>query len=77
MSFKPYPSENITAVHVGLSNFLHGSLSENIIVVHLGLINLMYSSFFENLTALYLGFSNIMHDSCRHGVFLMVLNSLQ
>ena len=34
-------SENITAMHLGFSNFMHGNLSENPTAVHLGLSNFM------------------------------------
>ena len=56
MFFKP----NLTAMHLGFLNFMHGSLSENITAVHLGFSNFMYSSLPENLIAMHLGFSDIM-----------------
>ena len=34
-------SENITAMHLGFSNFMHGNISENPTAVHLGLSNFM------------------------------------
>ena len=65
----PLP-ENLTAVHLGFSNFVHVSLSENIAAVHLGFSNFMHASLSENLTTMHLGFSNIMHGcrACRQGV---------
>ena len=44
MFFKSYPSENITAMYLDFSNFVHDSLSENLIAVHLGFSNFMHGS---------------------------------
>ena len=35
-------TENITAVHLGFSNFMYGSLSENLTAVHLGFSNRLH-----------------------------------
>ena len=44
MYFKPNLTitENITAVHLGFSNFMYGSLSENLTAVHLGFSNRLH-----------------------------------
>ena len=56
MFFKP----NLTAVFLGFSYFVHGSLSKNITAVHLGFSNFVDGSPSENLTAVDLAFSNFM-----------------
>ena len=48
--------ENLTAVHLGFQNFMHGSPAENLAAVHLGFQNFMHGSPAENLAAVHLGF---------------------
>ena len=60
MSFKSYPSENLTTVYLGFSNFMHYSLPENLPVVHSDFSNFIHGSVSENLAPVHLGFLNFV-----------------
>ena len=61
MSFKSYPSENLTTVHLGLPIFMHGHFSENLTVPHLDFSNSIHGSVSENLTPVNLGFQILFY----------------
>ena len=63
-------SENLTAVHLGFSYFMHGSPAENLAGMHLRFSYFMHGSPAKNLIPMHLGFSNFMHSyhACRQGV---------
>ena len=58
------PAENLTAVHLCFSNFMHGSPAENLVAVHLG-----FSNFMHGCRAYRHGINN---KTPEHGVLLLI-----